>query len=140
MAYKLSRFVEAQENVYPSALAEIRAGRKTNHWIWYIFPQLKTLGSSTNAKFYGLESLDEARAYLENETLAANLKEISQALLDLPSSNPQAVMGSNIDALKLRSSMTLFALADPTCDIFQKVLDKYFGGRRDELTVTLARK
>ena len=137
MNYDFSKFLDAQEMDYSTALSEIRAGRKTSHWIWYIFPQLAALGRSSTAKFYGIADLDEARAYLNNETLASRLKEITQALLDLPDTDAQKVMGSHVDAIKLRSSMTLFALADPAADIFQKVLDKYFSGKRDELTVEL---
>ena len=137
MNYDFSKFLDAQEMDYSTALSEIRAGRKTSHWIWYIFPQLTALGRSSTAKFYGIADLDEARAYLNNETLASRLKEITQALLDLPDTDAQKVMGSHVDAIKLRSSMTLFALADPAADIFQKVLDKYFSGKRDELTVEL---
>lgn len=137
MNYDFSKFLDAQADDYPAALREIKAGRKTSHWIWYVFPQLAALGRSSTAKFYGIASLDEARAYLANETLASRLKEISQALLDLPASNAEIVMGSHVDAVKLKSSMTLFALADPACDIFQKVLDKFFSGNRDELTLEL---
>ena len=140
MNYDFSKFLDAQEYDYATALSEIRAGRKTSHWIWYIFPQLAALGRSSTAKFYGIADLDEARAYLANETLASRLKEITQALLDLPDTDAQKVMGSHVDAVKLRSSMTLFALADPACDIFQKVLDKYFSGKRDENTAALCAK
>ncbi len=140
MNYDFSKFLDAQEMDYSTALSEIRAGRKTSHWIWYIFPQLAALGRSSTAKFYGIADLNEARAYLNNETLASRLKEITQALLDLPDTDAQKVMGSHVDAVKLRSSMTLFALADPACDIFQKVLDKYFSGKRDENTAALCAK
>ena len=137
MNYDFSKFLDAQDDDYSTALREIKAGHKTSHWIWYIFPQLAALGRSSTAKFYGIADLNEARAYLKNETLASRLKEITQALLDLPTGNAEIVMGSHVDAVKLKSSMTLFALADPACDIFQKVLDKYFSGSRDELTVEL---
>ncbi len=137
MAYDFSKFLDAQADDYETALGEIKAGHKRSHWIWYIFPQLKALGRSSTAKFYGIADLDEARAYLADETLASRLKEISQALLDLPTGNAEIVMGSHVDAVKLKSSMTLFLLAEPTCAIFQKVLDKYFGGKRDEVTVEL---
>lgn len=140
MEYDLSKFLDAQEDNYSTALNEIKAGRKTSHWIWYIFPQLKNLGRSSTAKYYGIADLDEARAYLANDVLGKRLKEISQALLDLPESNAQVVMGSYVDSLKLCSSMTLFSLADPSCEVFQKVLDKYFGGRRDEQTLAVFSK
>ena len=139
MAYDLSRFLKAQERDYDTALAEIRAGRKTSHWIWYIFPQLGELGFSPNAKFYGIVDLDEARAYLANNLLRTRLLEISQALLDLPSRDIEDIMGYP-DNLKLCSSMTLFHLAEPTCDVFQRVLDKYFDGEPDKKTMALCKK
>lgn len=137
MEYDLEKFLKAQEEEYPIALEEIKAGRKTSHWIWYIFPQLKALGRSRTAIYYGIENLDEARAYLANETLRARLLEITQALLDLPECEIETVMGSSVDTLKLCSCMTLFILAEPTCEIFQKVLDRYYNGERDENTVAL---
>lgn len=139
MAYDLSKFLKAQERDYHTALEEIRAGHKSSHWIWYIFPQLEALGFSPTAKFYGIADLDEARAYLWNNLLRTRLLTISQALLDLPSNDIDAIMGYP-DNLKLCSSMTLFHLADPDCDIFQKVLDKYFDGKPDEKTITLCRR
>ncbi len=139
MAYDLSRFLKAQERDYHTALEEIKAGHKSSHWIWYIFPQLEALGFSPTAKFYGIADLDEARAYLWNNLLRTRLLTISQALLDLPSNDIDAIMGYP-DNLKLCSSMTLFHLAEPDCDIFQKVLDKYFDGKPDEKTITLCRR
>ena len=136
MAYDLSRFLKAQERDYNTALKEIKAGHKSSHWIWYIFPQLEALGFSPTAKFYGIADLDEARAYLGNNLLRTRLLTISQVLLDLPSNDIDAIMGYP-DNLKLCSSMTLFHLAEPDCDIFQKVLDKYFDGKPDEKTITL---
>ena len=139
MAYDLSRFLKAQERDYHTALEEIKAGHKSSHWIWYIFPQLEALGFSPTAKFYGIADLDEARAYLGNNLLRTRLLTISQVLLDLPSNDIDAIMGYP-DNLKLCSSMTLFHLAEPDCDIFQKVLDKYFDGKPDEKTITLCRR
>jgi len=139
MAYDLSRFLKAQERDYDTALAEIKAGRKTSHWIWYIFPQLGELGFSPTAKYYGIVDLDEARAYLANNLLRTRLLEISQALLDLPSRDIEDIMGYP-DNLKLCSSMTLFHLAEPTCDVFQRVLDKYFDGEPDKKTMALCKK
>lgn len=130
----LSRFVQAQQHSYACALAEIRRGRKTSHWIWYIFPQLKGLGRSSTSEFYGIRDLEEARAYLADPVLGPRLIEISEALLALDTDNPMAVMGQP-DDLKLRSSMTLFAAAAPSCDVFERVLDKYFHGRKDGLTL-----
>ena len=135
----VERFLKAQEGDYDVALAEIRAGRKQSHWIWYIFPQLKGLGRSSTSEYYGIRDLDEAREYLIEPTLRKHLLEISEALLGLPSNDAEDVMGFP-DNLKLRSSMTLFALAEPSCTVFQRVLDKFFGGKLDERTVELCEK
>lgn len=137
--YDLSRFLNAQEQVYNFALAEIKKGRKTSHWIWYIFPQLKALGRSPKAQYYGIENLDEAKEYLADETLRARLLEISQAVLDNENTDIKYIMGSSIDAVKLLSSMTLFHLADPTCETFLKVIEKYYGGQLDSQTVDLCK-
>ncbi|MBO4316687.1 MAG: DUF1810 domain-containing protein [Mailhella sp.] len=137
--YDLSRFKKAQERDYPSALAEIRSGRKRSHWIWYVFPQLKALGHSGNAKYYGMEDLAEARAYMADPLLRRRLIEISEALLALDLSDPLAVMGSP-DDLKLRSCMTLFREAAPEETVFSAVLEKYFGGMPDERTLALLKE
>ena len=129
----LSRFVDAQAGVWPSAAAELRAGRKTGHWMWFVFPQLAGLGRSPTAQFYGLPGLAEARAYLADPVLGPRLVEAAGILAGLPGSDPVAVLGS-IDALKLRSSMTLFAHADPDQPVFRAVLDKFYGGAGDEAT------
>lgn len=139
MAYDLSRFIKAQERDYSIALAEIKAGRKTSHWIWYIFPQLKELGFSSTAKYYGIVDLGEAQSYLADDLLRSRLLEISQALLELPNTDIESVMGYP-DNLKLCSSMTLFHMAEPTCDVFQQVIDKYFDGKPDEKTIALCKK
>ena len=135
--YNLERFIKAQEFNYENALAEIKKGHKTSHWIWFIFPQLKELGSSRNAKYYGIENLDEAKEYLENEILRRHLLEISQELMELKNNDIEYIMGSEIDKEKLLSSMTLFHLAEPDCEIFTKVIEKYFGGQLDTKTVNL---
>ena len=137
MSYDLSRFHAAQARDYDAALREIRAGRKRSHWIWYIFPQIQGLGYSSTAQYYALQDLGEARAYLADPVLRQRLLEISGALLDLDSSDPRAVMGYP-DDLKLRSSMTLFALADPDCPVFPAVLQKFYRGEWDERTLALA--
>ena len=137
LMYNLERFIKAQEFNYENALAEIKKGRKTSHWIWFIFPQLKNLGSSRNAKYYGIENLDEAKKYLENKILRRHLLEISQELLELKNNDIEYIMGSKIDKAKLLSSMTLFHLAEPDCEIFTKVIEKYFGGQLDTKTVNL---
>lgn len=132
----LERFLKAQEEDYQTALMEIRAGQKRSHWMWYIFPQAAGLGRSEMAQYYAIRDLGEAKAYLQEETLRRRLIEISQALLDVASDDAAAVMGWP-DNLKLKSSMTLFALAEPGCGVFQKVLDKFFQGEMDPQTVEI---
>lgn len=133
--YNLTRFIEAQSEVYPIALQELQEGRKHSHWMWYIFPQLKHLGHSYNSRFYGLSGKDEAEAYLAEPVLGHRLREVSMAILNLPADNPVKVFGG-IDSMKLRSSMTIFDLVSPD-DIFARVLDKYFNGQRDNRTLTI---
>ena len=128
----LARFVEAQENSYATALTEIRAGAKRSHWMWFIFPQLRGLGQSPTAHYYGIASIDEARAYLEHELLGPRYRECVEALQQLGTSDPVAVFGS-IDAMKLRSSLTLFEAAAPD-PLFADALDCWFGGKRDPAT------
>lgn len=135
----IKKFLDAQKYDYRQALQEIRRGQKQSHWIWYIFPQLKSLGRSETAKYYGINDLEEARAYLAEPTLRSRLIEISEALLGLSENDPRRVMGYP-DDLKLRSSMTLFAAADPDCPVFQQVLDKYFNGEPDPLTLKLLKE
>lgn len=132
----LDRFLKAQASSYDTALREIHAGHKYGHWIWYIFPQIQGLGFSSTSQYYAIENLEEAKAYLQEPTLRARLLEISEALLGLSSNDPAEVMGYP-DDLKLRSSMTLFAEAEPECEVFQKVLDKFFGGRKDPRTLQI---
>ena len=136
MTYDLQRFKDAQEHDYQIALEEIRSGRKQSHWIWYIFPQLDGLGYSVMCKHYGVKGLGEAEAYLADETLRSRLVEISRALLALNTDNPVAVMGS-IDALKLRSCMTLFSRASNTDPVFEAVLAKFYDGEKDFKTLEL---
>ena len=132
----LDKYVSAQARDYDDALREIRSGRKRTHWIWYIFPQLDGLGYSPTAQYYGIRDLEQAKDYMAHPLLGPRLVEISEALLALPSSDPGAVMGYP-DDLKLCSSMTLFELAAPDQPVFGKVLDKFYGGRRDPLTLQL---
>lgn len=132
----LDKYVSAQARDYDDALREIRSGRKRTHWIWYIFPQLDGLGYSPTTQYYGIRDLEQAKDYMAHPVLGPRLVEISEALLTLPSSDPGAVMGYP-DDLKLCSSMTLFELAAPDQPVFGKVLDKFYGGRRDPLTLRL---
>lgn len=136
MTYDLQRFKDAQEQDFQTALAEIRAGRKQTHWIWYVFPQLKGLGRSAMCAYYGIDGMGEAKAFLADGVLRERPVEISRALLSLDGSDPVVVMGG-IDALKLRSSMTLFSLVPGTDPVFQEVLDRYYGGEPDPLTLRM---
>ena len=134
MNYNLDRFIQAQGHSYETALSEIKNGFKRTHWMWYIFPQLKELGRSATAKYYGIENLEEAKKYLAHPVLGTRLKEISEALLKLETNDPYRVMG-DIDGLKLCSSMTLFAEVEGYDSVFGKVIDKYYGGKRDVNTI-----
>ena len=134
----LERFIEAQERDYPSALEEMKNGKKETHWIWYIFPQLKGLGMSYYANYYGIEDLEEAKAYFENEYLRNHLLEITKVLLSIPTNNIGGIMEPP-DDLKLKSSMTLFYEATKE-EIFKQVLEKYYEGKLDSLTIERIRK
>lgn len=131
--YDLARFVAAQEGVYASALAELRGGQKTGHWMWFIFPQIAGLGFSLMSQRYAIRSLDEARAYLAHPVLGPRLRECAQAVADVQGRTAEQILGP-IDAMKLRSSMTLFHRADPAEPVFAAVLQKYFDGVPDEAT------
>jgi len=132
----INRFVKPQEETFDTALAEIKQGRKRTHWMWYIFPQIKGLGFSEISQYYGISGVKEARVYLKHPVLAKNLLEISKAAADIEHKTALEVFGSP-DDLKLHSSMTLFSVADPSQVIFQKVLDRYFDGKKDSKTLAL---
>ena len=135
MSGDLQRFVDAQAQAYDQALAELRAGRKRTHWMWFVLPQVAGLGRSALAQRFALRDLDEARAYAEHPVLGRRLVECARALTALDTADPVDVFG-DVDAQKLRSSMTLFALAVPDEPVFREVLDHYFGGRLDEGTTS----
>ena len=135
MSQGLDRFVEAQEPVYAAVLAELRAGQKSSHWMWFIFPQLRGLGRSPTALFYGLADATEAAAYLEHPLLGPRLRECTDLLLAAEGSAEQ-ILG-DIDAMKLRSSMTLFERASDGEKRFGEALDWFFEGTRDVLTLDL---
>lgn len=128
-------FWPRRRRLNPRALAEIRAGRKSSHWMWYIFPQLRGLGRSSDAWLYGIEDLEEARAYLAHSVLGKRLREITQALLACRETDPVRIFG-HTDSMKLRSSMTLFAEAGQE-PLFQEVLDRFYRGQSDRLTLRL---
>ena len=138
MPFDLERFVTAQEGVYEGALRELRAGRKTGHWIWFIFPQLAGLGRSETSRFYGIESLDEARAYLEHPVLGPRLRECASAVLATQDATADQIFGS-LDAMKVRSSMTLFHRAEPDEPLFVEVLERFYGGAADAATDSMLR-
>ena len=132
----LDRFVDAQDGTYEQALGELRRGRKTGHWMWWIFPQVAGLGMSSTSQAYAVRDLAEATAYVQHDVLGPRLLECCRALLDLDGVSAERVLGT-IDAVKLRSSMTLFAHADPDQPVFRDVLGKYYDGDEDERTVAL---
>jgi uncharacterized protein (DUF1810 family) len=134
--YDLARFVRAQEDDFARALAEIRAGEKRSHWMWYIFPQLDGLGFSPTAKYYAIKSVQEARAYLEHPVLGPRLLGCAEAAVRVEGRSATAVFGSP-DDLKLRSCATLFACVSPPGSVFDRLLDKYYGGKRDGKTLRL---
>ncbi|MBR3318880.1 MAG: DUF1810 domain-containing protein [Atopobiaceae bacterium] len=141
MTYDLERFKKAQDGAtwgatYEDALGEIREGCKLTHWIWYVFPQLKGLGRSGMAEKYGISGMPEAEAYLADPVLGARLVEISEALLEHRGTSAQRILGP-IDAIKVRSCMTLFARVPGSSPVFREVLDVFYDGKEDELTIEL---
>lgn len=136
--YNLNRFIEAQNRDYDIALAEIRAGKKVSHWMWYIFPQLKGLGRSSTSEYYGLSGIKEAQAYLSDPILKARLIEITDAVIAHKDKSAEEIFGG-IDAKKLRSCMTLFSTAVPDIPVFDAVLEQFFNGTLDRNTLRLTK-
>jgi uncharacterized protein (DUF1810 family) len=135
--FDLQPFATAQAPVFDTVLEELRAGRKRSHWMWFIFPQLRGLGHSATAQFYGIASLDEARAYLADPLLGPRLELCTKTVLESAGSSLRAIFGSP-DDMKFRSSMTLFALASPEADsVFRRALDRWCDGQMDERTLAL---
>lgn len=130
----LNRFLEAQERMYDIALKEIKNGKKKSHWMWYIFPQLRGLGKSRMSYVYGINGIEEAKAYLEHPVLSARLIEITEALLTHRGKDIYDIMG-DIDDLKLKSSMTLFALVSKEHSLFHQALGSFYDGKIDENTL-----
>ena len=135
----LERFVEAQEKMYSTAMKEIQNGKKRSHWMWYIFPQLRGLGRSSMAHIYGISGIEEAQAYLEHPWLSGRLYELCVALLKHKDKSAIEIFG-DLDEMKLKSSMTLFALTSEDYTIFDQVLEQFFDGEMDEVTVNLINK
>jgi uncharacterized protein (DUF1810 family) len=138
-SFGLQRFVEAQARVYDRVVEELRQGRKQSHWMWFIFPQLRGLGRSETARFYGLAGLDEARAYLAHPLLGPRLRACVGLMNAIEGANARAVLGSP-DDLKFRSCLTLFEAADPGEPAFRGALDRYFEGGRDRATLDLLKE
>ncbi len=132
----LDRFVQAQTLMYPSVLKQMQNGKKTSHWMWFMFPQLRGLGTSTMAHLYGISGLGEAKAYLAHPVLSRRLYELCGELLKHKDKTALEIFG-DIDEMKLKSSMTLFALTSEDYTIFDEVLEHFFGGEMDEVTVKL---
>jgi uncharacterized protein (DUF1810 family) len=132
----LDRFLQAQQQDYDTALGEIVTGKKRTHWMWYIFPQIAGLGLSSMSQRFGIRDIQEAEAFLSHPILGKRLISISNELLRLDSSDARSIFGSP-DDMKLKSSMTLFALLPETDPVFEAVLTKFFGGAKDELTMTI---
>ena len=135
--HNLKRFIEAQANTYAAALGEIAGGRKQTHWMWFIFPQLRGLGSSPMAQVYGISSIDEARAYLDHPVLGQRLRECVIALQDLPPASAEDVVGA-VDAMKLRSCLTLFLRAGGGV-LFEAALQRWFSAEPDPATDRILR-
>ncbi len=134
--YDLNRFVSAQEGVYDRALVEVRSGLKRSHWMWYIFPQIDGLGFSPTTKHYAIKSLEEARQYLGHPVLGARLKECAEAVMSVQGKSAADIFGYPDDR-KLQSSMTLFALVSEPGSVFERVLEKYYQGKRDQRTLQI---
>ncbi|MGZ8253226.1 MAG: DUF1810 domain-containing protein [Burkholderiaceae bacterium] len=135
----LERFIEAQDAVYDTVRQELRAGRKATHWMWFVFPQLRGLGHSTTATYYGIGSTAETLAYLGHPVLGPRLRECVDLVLGVEGSTAQRIFGSP-DDLKFHSSMTLFAAAAPNEPLFQRALQKYYGGKSDPRTISKLRQ
>lgn len=134
--YDLSRYLKAQAQDFDVALKEVKEGYKRSHWMWYVFPQIIGLGQSRTSIYYSIKNLDEAKAYMADPVLGKNMNDICMALISLETSDPSYVFGSP-DDMKLKSCMTLFREACPENDLFQLVLDKFFGGDADRRTIEI---
>ena len=138
-SYNLARFIKAQAPIYEQALVELRRGRKTGHWMWFIFPQVAGLGISETSRTFAIGSLDEARAYLHHDVLGPRLRECTQTAIDLETRTADDIFGG-IDAVKFRSCLTLFVKVSAPDDVFTRALEKFFQGRPDERTLDLLKR
>lgn len=134
--YDLDRFVQAQKNVYPGVIQELRRGAKTGHWMWFIFPQLLGLSQTPTSRTYAIKTIDEARAYVQHSVLGQRLQECTALVIAVDGKSANAIFG-HPDDLKFRSSMTLFLVAAPEIDLFQRALNKYYNGKQDARTLEL---
>jgi len=135
MEYNLDRFTDAQNNIYEQVIKELREGNKRTHWMWFIFPQIKGLGYSQTAKYYSIADMEEAKEYLNHSILSSRLIECCQIILELTDKTAENIFGQ-VDAMKLKSSMTLFSLVSDN-PIFDKVIDNYFNGEKDNATLKI---
>lgn len=134
--HNLERYITAQKSVFQTALTEIQNGRKSSHWMWYVFPQIQRLGYTEISRFYAIRDIDEAKEYLQHRTLGPRLILMCNSLLELKTNDAHRVFGSP-DDLKLKSCMTLFASVSPTDPVFEKVLDKFYNGLKDHITLKI---
>jgi len=134
--YKLSRFIKAQDRVYSDVIEELRRGRKTGHWIWYVFPQIKGLGRSGRSRYYSISSIAEAAAYMAHPVLGRRLLKCTKLVLEVEGKTAEQIFGV-LDAMKFRSSMTLFSAVKNGNEVFQCAIDKYFDGVANDKTVRL---
>ncbi|MEN2401092.1 DUF1810 domain-containing protein [Flavobacterium sp. MC2016-06] len=132
----LTRFLEAQNKLYLTALTELKKGKKETHWMWFIFPQIQGLGRSEMSKMYAIENLQQSEEFLAHPILGKHLIEVAEVLLEFKMKSPESIFG-DLDARKLQSCMTLFSLTDNTNPIFQKVLDNFYSGKFDSLTLSI---
>lgn len=132
----LTRFLEAQNKLYLTALTELKRGKKETHWMWFIFPQIKGLGKSEMSRLYSIDDLQQSEEFLSHPVLGKHLIEVSKVLLDFKMKSAEAILG-DLDARKLQSCMTLFSLTNNTDPVFQEVLDAFFSGKFDLLTLSI---
>lgn len=139
MKYNLQRFIDAQQEYYEIAKSELTAGEKQSHYMWFMFPQIKGLGHSAMAEYYAIADIDEARLYLRNPILSEHMNNLLDILIDLPCDNAYQIFGTP-DDIKLKSSMTLFKLTEPSNVRFDKILQKFFNGNEDKQTLQIINK